>query len=304
MRVAPTLLFLAASLQGQDLAPRAYLVAPKGTSAITVSAAFNRGDINFDPSLPIKDASANIRMPILSAYYAFGLFGRSANILASLPYATGSFQGTLYDTFQQVHRSGLADMRVRLAANLYGGKAMSLPEFAKYNERTTLGASLTVLIPSGQYDPARLVNTGSNRWALKPELGFTRRRGHWAVDLYGGAWIYFTNHHYYPGNTVRTQAAIANGEAHIGYYLTPRLWVSFDANFWSGGRTVRNGLVDNNEQRNSRMGATVSLPIRQRQSFKFSYSRGAYITIGGDYNTVSVAWQYTWFRRPKSASFQ
>ena len=32
----------------------------------------------------------------------------------------------------------------------------------------TLGVSLTVLMPTGQYDPARLINIGSHRFSFKP----------------------------------------------------------------------------------------------------------------------------------------
>lgn len=31
---------------------------------------------------------------------------------------------------------------------------------------------------------------------------------------------------------------------------------------------------------------------------KFSYSGGAYTEFGGDYQNVSVAWQYSWLGRP------
>jgi hypothetical protein len=47
-------------------------------------------------------------------------------------------------------------------------------------------------------------------------------------------------------------------------------------------------------QRNSRIGATVSVPIGARQSLKGHYSTGATTRIGGDFNTVGVAWQMTW----------
>lgn len=297
MRAAATFLLLAAFVTAQDLAPRAYVLSPKGTSILTLSTAFSSGDLTFDPALPVKDASANIQAPVLSAYHSFSLFGRSANVLGSFPYLHGSFEGTIQGAPIQTSRSGLADFRIRAAANLYGGRAMTLPEFAKYAEKTTLGASLTVIAPAGQYDPARLVNIGSNRWSLKPELGFSHRWGRWAIDLYGGAWFFFANDRYYPGQRKRTQSPVPNGEAHVGYYVTPRLWVSYDANFWNGGQTSIDGVGNTDRQRNSRMGGTVSLPFRKNQAFKFAYSRGAYVTIGADYNTVTVGWQYTWLKR-------
>jgi hypothetical protein len=43
---------------------------------------------------------------------------------------------------------------------------------------------------------------------------------------------------------------------------------------------------------------SVSIPVSKHQSLKFSYSYGAYATFGGDFQNVSVAWQYSWIGRP------
>jgi len=291
-------LLAAGSAIGQDLAPRAYTIAPSGVNAVTLSAAFSTGKILFDPSVPVTDASSSIQTPILSAFHTFGFLGRSANILVALPYAVGNFSGSVAGTFLEAYRSGLADSRVRFSVNLYGAQAMSPREYVKWHERSLVGVSLTVSVPSGQYDRAKLVNIGSDRWGFKPEIGFTRRRGHWAVDFYGGAWLFTANNSYYPGTFSRSQAPFLNGEGHVGYYLGLRAWASFDANFWNGGRTTVNGVEGNDRQRNSRMGGTVSLPFGQHHSVKVSYSRGAYVTIGGAYQTVNIGWQYSWIGKP------
>ena len=54
------------------------------------------------------------------------------------------------------------------------------------------GRRLRVVPLTGQYDPTKLINLGTNRWALKPELGYSRRWDHWLLDTYGGAWFYTT----------------------------------------------------------------------------------------------------------------
>lgn len=46
--------------------------------------------------------------------------------------------------------------------------------------------------------------------------------------------------------------------------------------------------------RNSRMGGTVSIPLTRRQSLKAAYSFGAYTTIGGDFRSTALAYQYLW----------
>lgn len=279
---------------GQDLAPRAYLVTPSSLSAVTLSNSFSSGSVFLDPTIPIENFKGSFDVQLVSYYYSFGLFGRSANITAFLPYAVGTFQGTVSGVPEQAYRSGLADGRIRFAVNLHGGRAMSAREYSAWHEKTTVGASLTVSIPSGQYDPGRLINAGDNRWAFKSEVGASHRWGKWMLDCYGGVWIFGANNSFYPGSSVRTQEPVPDAEVHFGYYVKPRLWASFDANFWTGGRSTINGVTLPDEERNSRVGATISIPAGRHQSLKLSYSTGAYVTIGGNYRTVAVAWQYSW----------
>ena len=54
---------------------------------------------------------------------------------------------------------------------------MPAQEFRKWRQKTLLGVSLKVVAPTGQYDPTKLVNWGTNRWALKPDFGYSERWG-------------------------------------------------------------------------------------------------------------------------------
>ena len=279
---------------GQDLTPRAYVITPAGSNAVVLSWSLNTGSVLFDPSVPVTDSSIHVGTQALSYYYSYGLWGRSSNFTVTLPYAVGDARAVYNGSELSAHRSGLADGRIRFAINLKGGRAMSARQFATWNERSVIGVSFTAIVPTGQYDSSRLINIGSNRWGFKPEVGLTRRRGHWALDLYAGAWFYTPNSSYYPGDSRRTQLPIGAGEAHMTYYATRRLWASLDGNYWIGGLSAINGERNEDEQRNSRIGVTVAVPLNQHQSFKVSYAKGAYITIGGDYNTLAFAWQYSW----------
>ena len=87
-------------------------------------------------------------------------------------------------------------------------------------------------------------------------------------------------------------------EGHWAYYAKPRLWASLDANFWAGSRVSVNGVKKPDEQRNSRVGGTIAIPLSLHHSIKFSYSQGAYVTLGGNYRTVTAGWQYSWIQRP------
>lgn len=291
--------------QSQDLTPRAYVITPIHSNAIVLTDSFFSGNLMFNGAAPITDATATLNAPILSIYHSMNFFGRSANFTASLPYGLGSFRGAVFGGETNTHRSGMFDSVFRFAVNIKGGPAMDLPKFARYQQKTVLGVSLRVVMPTGQYDPTRLVNLGSNRWAFKPEFGASRRRGHWILDGYAGVWFYtrnpefFSNNNYVPYRQVQTQEPIAAFETHFSYDVRPRLWVSADANFWFGGRTSLNGVQNPaTQQQNSRLGGTGSIPLNRHQSVKLSYSRGAYIRFGGNYHNLSVAWQYSWFGRP------
>ena len=43
--------------------------------------------------------------------------------------------------------------------------------------RTLVGVSLTVAPPLGQYDDTKVINLGTNRWSVKPEIGLSRACG-------------------------------------------------------------------------------------------------------------------------------
>jgi hypothetical protein len=156
-----------------------------------------------------------------------------------------------------------------------------------------------------QYSSTELVNWGSNRWALKPEVGYSERWGHWLLDGYAGVWFYTTNSAFYDGPVSKPQneSPIGALEGHLSYDARPRFWVSLDANFWTGGITSLSGIRNlATKQTGSRIGGTAPIPITKHQSIKFSYSNGTYIIFGGNYQNVSVAWQYSWVGRPNSVA--
>jgi len=286
-------------LCAQDLSPRAYIVTPVNSNAVTVTWSFYDGGLNFNGTVPITGATGRYTVPILTYYHAFSFFGRSANINLALPYAVGNFSGKVLGTDRSIYRSGLLDFAARFSVNLKGGPAMQAKQFAKWKQKVILGASLKVIAPSGQYDPTKLVNWGINRWAFKPEFGYSERWGKWILDGYAGVWFYTTNDAFFniPVPTPQSQAPIGSFEGHLSYDFgkSARLWTSLDGNFWFGGVTTLNGIRNlATRQTASRIGGTFSFPISKHQSLKASYSDGAYIRFGGNYQNVSVAWQYSW----------
>ena len=287
----------------QDLTPRAYYPTPVSANAIVLTYVLATGEVLFDPTLPVRDVSATIQSPVISYYHAFSLAGRSANVTGSIPFAFGDLSGKLVGEDRAVQRRGLSDSVVRLGVNLWGAPARALPDFVKAGPpRALIGASVKVVIPTGQYDSARLINLGTNRWAFKPELAALGRLGRVVVEGYGGVWVFTANDDFYSGagasgGARRTQAPIGAWELHVSYDINRRFWISADANYWHGGQVSVNGEPSGVRQANSRLGVTGVLPLTPWQLLKVSWSDGLVIRAGGSFRILSVGWQYGWVGR-------
>lgn len=297
--LAPVLFVASSSLTiGQELEPRAYSPNPTGTNFVLLVYGRTQGDVLVDSSLPFRDVSATLNATSLLYGRTFGLFGRSATVGVGVPYAWGSVEGEVGETFTRITRSGLSDARMRLALNLLGGPALSPAEFARRRPHTSVGTSLVLQAPTGQYDGAKLINLGSNRWSLKPELGVSHPMGRLYVELYAGAWLFTTNDDFF-GGQVREQDPIGAFQVHASYSFRPRLWLAADATYYTGGSTTLDGVAKDDGLSNSRIGLTAAFPLGRRQSLKVAWASGVTTRIGGDFDAFSVAWQVLWFDRPR-----
>jgi hypothetical protein len=187
-------LFAALGLFARPEAARVYIT-PVHTNALIVGYAFNDGSILFGNVLPITNASGRFSVPNLSFYHTLSFFKRSANLTATLPYAVGTFKGEVQGNRQQIYRSGLADSVFRFSVNLLGGPAMDPKDFVKWKRKRILGASIQMVAPTGQYYSSHLINPGNNRWAFKPELGYSDGGG-------TGSWMPMEESGYSPRTTI------------------------------------------------------------------------------------------------------
>ncbi len=158
-----------------------------GLNIATVVNSFNWGDLAFDPSAPIDEASATINTTAFAFTRAIALAGRSTNLGVVLPVVGGHVEGLYLGEPAEVGRFGLGDPRVRFAMNLYGAPAMVPKAFAGYRQRMLVGVSITVAPPLGQYDSTKLINLGTNRWSFKPEVGYLTRPREVGVRRDGGS---------------------------------------------------------------------------------------------------------------------
>jgi hypothetical protein len=282
-----------APARAQDIEPRAYSNAPVGVNFLIAGYAYTRGGIATDASLPITDPNLHTNNAVVGYARVLDLWGLSAKIDAIVPYTWLS--GSAIHNGEAIQRvvNGFADPAFRLSVNLYGAPALSLPEFTSYSQDLIVGASLRVFAPWGQYDPSRVVNIGTNRWAFKPEIGISKAIDPWTFELTAAATLYADNNDFFGGN-MRSQDPLYSFQGHAIYSFASGIWSSLDATYFTGGRSTLNGMRNTDLQQNWRFGGTLAIPVDRYNSMKFYASSGVSARTGNNYDLIGAAWQHRW----------
>jgi hypothetical protein len=291
--LAMAALACAGAARAQDIEPRAYSNAPVGVNFLVAGVAHSSGGLSLDPSIPVTDAQLDTNIAVLAYARVLDLWGVSGKFDVVVPYA--SLSGTADYAGAPVQRSihGFANSAFRVSANLYGAPALTMADFAAYRQDLIVGASLQVVAPTSQYDPSRLVNIGTNRWSFKPEIGVSKAIDRWTVEGQAAVTLYTDNTDFYGGST-RSQDPLYALQGHVIYSFRSGVWTSFDATYFTGGRSSIDGTSKNDLQQNWRLGATLALPIDRRNSVKFYASSGVSARTGNNFDLLGVAWQYRW----------
>jgi hypothetical protein len=227
-------------------------------------------------------------------FQSLDLFGHYGNITLSIPYAWGPIRGLVDKEPTRITRSGLGDPRLRLTVNLAGAPALSPREFAGYQQKTNLGLGFVLSAPLGQYDLDKLLNLGANRWAFKPELGVSHRRGPWLIEGAGGVWLFGANNRFM-GTSKREQDPVVALQGHVIYHFPKRIWLALNGNFFTGGGARVDGVRSSAPVlRNSRLGATLSIPLHRRHSLQISFHDGVVTRLGTDFQRLAVSYQFVW----------
>jgi len=285
----------AAHLSAQELQPRAYIPAPEGLNYFGISYSHNAGGLLFDPSLPVTGSTFSANIVTLAFGQTLGVLGRTTQILTILPYVEGNGNGFLSDAQQHIYRSGLGDATFRYAMNIYGAPAMHREEFAAYRQKIIVGASITMSIPSGQYDANRLLNIGANRWGFKPELGVSRAFGKSTLEGAAGVWMYTSNSQF-NGHNLRTQGPMGSLQAHFVRILPHRCWLASDWTYYTGGRTQVDGSDKSDYLGNARWGATLGISLTARQAIKVTYFDGFISRVGADSQSIGISYNLIWLK--------
>ena len=248
-----------------------------------------------DPTLPIVGVDSRINFAQFTYIHTLDLGGRTANLQFILPFSWGTTEGFSEGQFRSRYIAGASDARAKLAVNLLGAPTMDVAGFQQLraNPRPIIGASILVQFPTGGYEADKLLNPGTNRWAVKPAVGVILPvRTTWLLEFDLGAWFFGDNDEFL--GVTREQAPILATEFHLVKRIRPGFWAALDVTYYAGGRTTVDGTLRADLQRNSRIGGTLVYPFKRRHAMRASFSTGAVTSSGGDFNTLTVSYMYVW----------
>jgi len=282
------------SLNAQVLEPKLYANIPIGLNVLLVGVGHSEGAIPENAFLGLENPNLNINNSIVAYGRTFDVLGRNTKLDIMVPYST--LDGTAEEHGEPVSRevNGLGDTKARVSFNLFGAPALSLEEFSTYKPDTIVGVSLQVTIPTGQYDSSKLVNIGTHRWALKPGIGISKSISKYTFEFSADAEFYTSNDDFY-GGIKRTQDPVYSTQLHVLYTFRRAMWLAISSTYYWGGEIYNDGIGADNKLGNTRIGATLALPIMKHHSIKIFANSGIDTRYGTDFDSIGIAWQYSWF---------
>jgi len=291
--VSLLLLVAAQPVDAQELEARALVNTPVDMNFLIVAAGYAHGNLLLDPSLPIKDARAHLGSFVLGYQRSIGVAGLAGKVGLAVPFATGTWEGTIAGRDSSTDRTGFGDPTVKVSLNFVGSPALTFPEFMSYKQSTVVGVSLQVGFPFGQYDQDRLVNLGSNRWTIAPRVGASQSVGRWMFEGYLGATFYTANNELYRNQTL-TQDPLLDVQSHVIYSIQgSQVWAAVSYGYGWGGRSTVQGITQE-PLKNVRVSALVRFPLARGHGLKLVYINGFRTRLGSDFDTFQIAYQHAW----------
>jgi len=287
------LALLPLSLSAQDLEPRTYNNLPMGQNFLGVGYGYSDGEINPSPSVPLRDIEITMKVVVAAYVRSLDFRGKAGKVDALWGRACQKGSGYVNEVLIRGDRCGTLDPSMRLTYLFYGAPSMDMQTFRNTPQSRVIGMSLQVNMPLGDYNNENLINTGSNRWTIKPEIGISNRWGAFSGEAAFAA-RFFTDNDNYAGNSTLKQDPLYQLQAHLVYDLPKGRWIAFDSNYFWGGRTEKYGVKGDDRQDNSRIGITFSTPLNAQNSIKLYAHRGLVSNIGNDSDTFGIVWQYRW----------
>lgn len=280
--------------KAQDTEPRRWTNLPLGIKAVGVGYGYTNGEVLFDPLLEVEDATLKAHTAVVSYVQPFRIGKKFARMDVLVPFSSARWEGILKGEPASVERTGLVDPRIRLSYHLIGPPALKPKELQEYlsehSSYTTLGISLGVNLPLGQYDEDKLINLGFNQFIFRPQVGVAHNWGLWSVEADASVFIYTKNNSFFNDGT-RRQDPLFAAQAHLIKRFKRGVWASLSTGYGLGGTSRVNRLSKDDERSNLLNSATLGFSISKTQSAKIVYLHSETLKdIGANTHSIIISY--------------
>jgi len=268
------------ALAGSGDGARSFPLLPKDINLLTVYALLQNGDQLLDPGQTIPDADIDAYIGILQYTRTFSLYDHLAAAFAALPYAHIDGSVPLGGSVGTVSASdtGFGGIILGGVFGLIGSPALSGQEFAKHEPGFQLGLVGKAFLPTGSYDPDRVISVGSNRLAGQLVLPVTYSIGSSMIDpnlttfeILPSVTVFEDNTNPSGGANTTGQDPLFTIESHVTRNLTKAAWASFGGIYNYGGETSTDGVWNKDRRESLGLGASVGFAVSSSISIKVSY---------------------------------
>lgn len=263
---------------------RAYHLRPGGSSDISLALTMLHGGdvVNFG----LGDETTELDVGVVTPTYrkTFDVMGNVGLVLIGLPIGNVSYAssaGTIdIDT-------GIApgDLVIGAALGLAGMPALAPMDYAMHKPGFQAMVEGKLFLPTGDYDPNRMVNLGQNRWSFQASLPISFALGDNMIDpelttfeIRPVVQIFGDNDDPFVGlgADVTSQAPIFGVEGHITRNFGNSVWAALDGYYETGGETSRDGVAQNDGFDTLALGATLGLVLSPSVAMRASYRHLVY----------------------------
>ncbi len=278
----------------QDVEPRRWTPIPLGTNILGAGYSYTSGDVFFDPLLGAEDVKVRAHSMAVSFTHPIKIGNKLGTVSVLIPFSSADWDGLLSGQPTGLNRTGFADPRVRASLLLAGppaGNAMELRQYRLDNPTdTSVGVSLAITVPVGEYFEDKLINLGSNRFVFRPQVGMIHYWNSWSFELTASVFLYTRNPDFF-NDAERDQRPTFAMQSHLVKQLGKGAWLSLGAGYGLGGESLINRRPNGDFRSNLLISASYSLMIAKSQGLKLTYIRAETLQdIGADTNNFLLAW--------------
>ena len=278
----------------QEIEPRRWSSLPLGTNVVGAGYVHTFGDIFFDPLLQAEDVSVTVNTFVTSYVRPFKLGNKLARLDVTVPYAFAHWEGLLKGESTTVNRNGFVDPKIRFSFNLIGPPPSGPKELQEYYVEhpvnTTIGVSIAMTLPLGQYYNDKLLNLGQNQFVFVPQIGVVHTWNRWSYEFTGSAVFYGDNPDFFGGKKKKQDPTLAF-QTHLIRQFKPGYWASISASYGLGGQSIVNRQPNADNRQDLQGAISFGVPLSKYQGMKLAYVRSETLRdIGSNLNVLILGW--------------